>query len=126
MAESEKKLTDEQIANLITLINGLPPGVSLDDIAEVPYTVWDILDAYGETLVDTEEEYPLLKPMSKLPYAKEIIKESLDLVMRNTNNKDMKENMKNVLPLLKSFVPDNKIPKDKKKQKKILDDLLNT
>ena len=98
MAESEKKLTNEQIANLTKLINELPAGVSLNDIAEVPQTVWDILDAYGKVLVETEEEYPLLKPMSKLPYSKEVINESLNLVMQNTNNEDMKNNIKNVLP----------------------------
>ncbi|MGR3179515.1 MAG: hypothetical protein ACUZ8E_15850 [Candidatus Anammoxibacter sp.] len=126
MAESEKKLTNEQIANLTKLINELPAGVSLNDIAEVPQTVWDILDAYGKVLVETEEEYPLLKPMSKLPYSKEVINESLNLVMQNTNNEDMKNNIKNVLPLLESFVPDDKIPNDKKQQQKILDDILNT
>ncbi|MGR3318734.1 MAG: hypothetical protein ACUZ8O_09675 [Candidatus Anammoxibacter sp.] len=125
MAESEKKLTGEQIANLTKLINGLPAGVSLNDIAQVPHTVWDILDAYGKVLVETEEEYPLLKPISKLPYSKEIIRESLNLVMQNTNNEDMKNNIKDVLPLLESFVPDNKIPNGKKEQQKMLDDMLN-
>ena len=125
MAESDKKLTDEQIANLTKIINGLPAGVSLSDIAEIPQEVWDILDAYGKVLVETEDEYPLLKPISKLPYAKEVIKESLNLVILKTKNEDMKNNIREVLPLLDSFVPDDKIPNDKNEQQKMLDDLKN-
>jgi hypothetical protein len=82
----------------------------IEDLFSLPERERDIAGKYGEILAATPGP---LRPLSKLPYPKETIREAIERLLAITQIPDYREALRVGLSVLDDFVPDEEISPNK-------------
>ena len=87
----------------------------IEDILSLPQSEMNIVRQYGKVL----ESFPgPLRPLSTLPYSKEIIRKAAEKVIARTKIPEYKEALQASLTFLYDFIPDEEIPLSEEENKR--------
>jgi len=96
-------MTKEKAERLIT------PDM-LQELASLPQTDVYIVGEYGKVLTETPGP---LRPLSKLPYPKETIKQAIEKLLARSQDPEYRNHLETALFSLDDFIPDDEVPLDK-------------
>ncbi len=82
----------------------------LRDRQSLPERELEIAGEYGKVLAELPGP---LRPLSKLPYPKETIRQAIEKLLPMTQNPEYKKSLRVSLSFLDDFVPDEEVPPDK-------------
>jgi hypothetical protein len=96
------------------------PG-KLRDLLKLPDDVMQIIGEYGKVLAKDQR---LVRPISLLPYPKDIIKKAIETALQYAEDREIRRHLHAVLFALDDFVPDEKVPDDPEENFKAWWDIL--
>lgn len=82
----------------------------LQNLASLPQNDMDIVGEYGGVLATIPGP---LRPLSKLPYPKEIIRRAIENLLAQSKGHEYRSMLQTVLLALDDFIPDEEVPLDK-------------
>jgi hypothetical protein len=82
---------------------------SVRELMSLPEMDVDIVGEYGQVLELVDRP---LKPISKLPYPKEVIRQALERLIQRTHDAQYKNSLQVGLLCLDDFIPDEQVPED--------------
>ncbi len=87
----------------------------LQEMSSLPQREVEIVGEYGGVLAELPGP---LRPLSKLPYPKETIRQAIEKLLARSQDPEYRNLLKTVLLALDDFVPDEEVPLDKEENRR--------